>query len=118
MSLCMPAITFPLPNLTCFNATFAEMFVTNVLLILFPTHTCNNVCRLVFDVKGQRWAKRALPLAWLSQGWLLIPANMGARLGLLFLILPAVDYLQHGTALVYWSWYLCKGGLSSELSSR
>lgn len=117
MSLCLPSLTFPLPDLTYRNATFEEMFVTNVALVLFPTHTCNNVCRVVYDMKGQLWARRMLPLAWLSQGWLLIPANIGFRLGLVFLILTGVDYCQHGFALIYWLSCLCKN-VDPEMRSR
>ena len=63
--------------------------------------------RLVFDLYGGRAAVQFIPVAILMQGWqlLALPGGYAPLSGFVALIL--IDFVQHGLALLFWSFQLC-----------
>jgi hypothetical protein len=108
MNLCMDPPIPPWTSDTFHTATTPVTVMTFSLLVLFPTHTVNNVCRVIFDVWGEEAAKKWIVPAWFTQGWLVVAARMGMLYGKVFFILTLTDYAQHMAGAAYWTYVRCK----------
>merc|ERR1712070_726946 len=90
MNLCMDTPIPPWNDDTIDTASAMVTGMTFSILLLFPVHTVNNCCRVIFDILGEGAAKWCIVPAWCTQGWLVIAAYKGMLYGKVFLILTMI----------------------------
>jgi len=96
-------------GLTRHTAPNPATIIVIFTLFAFPFHSMCNITRVIFDMFGKDWAVRTMPLGYLSQGWLLVPALLGTwQFSTIFIVLAVTDYVQHFIGAGYWAYCAAK----------